>query len=434
MVDFSIDRFKEVLPRFVELAGRKLWTKRIAHLRDELAESPFRAKIVLDYHLLELLIDDHLAGTLDDWRLMPKDLAALHFASMVVHTHGQLAPIGQRQIEGRLRDALQSKTGFASLFLEVDVARRLLDSGYRVEFSDMEGKARYDLRFRQGGVEGEVECKSLSADAGRKIHRRDFYRFVDAVRGELAERLKMPLHEAIVVILNGRLPKDVSPQRELRSATKRVLAQPELRTVDGSFFSIRREACDRLVLEDGQPLTTEMELYDRFRREYGDGCHVSGAVLADRSCVVVVRSRQADDHSAPTLDAVRKAASQLSGSRPAFIAIQYDELTVEDLASLHVRRRAGLMSYYLFLKDGASHVNATYFSTYAGFVAGPDGVGVPAFAVPNPRPRFRVHPHDYSPFLGHIPDQEFARIVGVPIPAESISNVPVDSPADEESR
>jgi hypothetical protein len=41
-------------------------------------------------------------------------------------------------LKGRLRDSIKAKTGFAPLYLELDLAQRLMDGGYDVEFADME--------------------------------------------------------------------------------------------------------------------------------------------------------------------------------------------------------------------------------------------------------------------------------------------------------
>jgi len=347
--------------------------------------------------------------------LAPCDLVAFYFAQTVVHAHGQLTPKGKRQLEGRLRDSLQLPTGFSSVYLEIDVARRLLDAGYEVEFTDMDGVGRYDLRFWRGTTEGEVECKTLSTDAGRKIHRHDFYRFIDAVSAALAARLEAPVHEIILITLDGRMPGDDRGQNELRSATRQLLLHPGVTTLRGSFFSILRDGADGRIGGVGMPATQE-ELYAKCRRAYGDNCHVSGGFVDNRCCLIVVRSQQEDDHSAPQLEALRKAASQFSGTRPAFIAVQYDDVTVADLVLPHLRRRAGLLSYHLFLKTGASHVVATYFSAYGGLVVAPNGIGVPAFGVPNPQSRFPVRPSDYSPFMERIPDEEFACLVGAPDP------------------
>jgi hypothetical protein len=41
------------------------------------------------------------------------------------------------------------------------------------------GSARFDLLFSRHAFSGEVERKSLPANAGRQIHRKDFYQFMD---------------------------------------------------------------------------------------------------------------------------------------------------------------------------------------------------------------------------------------------------------------
>ncbi len=396
--------------QFVDLAGTAPWKKRITHLRQELDASPFRAKVVVDYNWLELVLGDHLdvvSGGSSGEPLAPEDLTALYFAQAVVHAHSRLTPRGQQQLQGRLRDSLQSQTGFSSLFLEIDVARRLLDAGYEVQFADMDGAARYDLRFWNGATEGEVECKTLSTDAGRKIHRHDFHRFVDAVSPALNVRLEARVREAIVVTLDSRLPGDDTAQNELRTAVRRVLLDPDTPAVRGSFFSIGREAC-ALGNDEVWLSATQQELYSKCREAYGENCHVSGGFSADGCCLLVVRSQREDDHSGPELEALKKAASQFSGTRPAFIAVQYDDISVADLALPHLRRRAGILSYALFSKDDASHVTATYFCAYHGMVVGQTGIGVPAFAVRNPQARFKLRASDYAPFLAHIPDDEFA--------------------------
>lgn len=428
MLDGDLQRVRESLPRFVELCDATMWSRRVTHLRRELDASPFRAKIVADYHWLEIVLgsERERVQVRDDpaGPVAREALAALYFAQTVVHAYEHLTVAGRRQLEGRLHDALQSDTGFSSLYLEMDVARRLLDAGYEVEFADMDRVAQYDLRFWNGTTEGEVECKSLSTDAGRKIHRRQFYRFIDAIADALTTRMSADVREVVVITLDGRLPADDAQQRELRTATATLLADGGRNELTGTFFTIAREEFDSNL--GREPTTTTDGFHARCRELYGENCHVSGGYSETGCCFIIVRSRREDDHSAPQLDALRKAASQFSGTRPGFIAVQFDDITVQDLLQPQLRRRAGLLSYYLFLKDRASHVAATCFSIYGGIAASEHGIGVPSFAVPNPEPRFSVRPSDYGPFLGHIPDDDFARLVGGPVPAESISWIPVD--------
>jgi hypothetical protein len=272
------------LPLFVALAGERLWNKRIAHLRRELGSSPFRAKVAGDYHWLETELSEQLqpVSTASEPPIPLDALAAMHFAQTVVAVHQRLTFAGKASLEGRIRDCLQATSGFASLYAEMDVARRLFDFGYDVEFSDLEGTARYDLRFAKGAAEGEVECKSLSADAGRKIHRRDFYRFMESLGPAIVDRINTGAKETILVTVNDRLPSDDHSQQLLRAATLGVLADAKAPEHNGSFFAVVRQPSR--VPPETATLNSDA-IYQTFKSEYGDYCHVSGAIVEGANCL-----------------------------------------------------------------------------------------------------------------------------------------------------
>jgi hypothetical protein len=101
--------------------------------------------------------------------------------------HESLGAVGQRVLKGRLLDGLN--TGFSGLFLELDLASMLLNADCEVGFPDFEGRANYDLDVISGGASLAIECKSISADAGRKIHRGDFYRFMSMIEKDLSSEV-----------------------------------------------------------------------------------------------------------------------------------------------------------------------------------------------------------------------------------------------------
>jgi hypothetical protein len=207
-----------------------------------------------------------------------------------------------------------------------------------------------------------------------------------------------------------------------------MLAEPSLMRVQGDFFTIAREDLRHLTVAE---LPNAADFYQVCRTTYGENCHVSGAMTSDGGCLVVMRSSQEDDHSRPLLEALKKAAIQFSTTRPAFIAVQFDDIMPTDLLLPHLRRRVGLLSYYLFHGWGfsvevpATHVAATYFCPYRGLHASPKGIGTPAFTIINPKPRFHVAPGEYSPFLSGIEDTEFVRLLGVSPPTENLSFIPI---------
>lgn len=414
---------------FLALAGPDAWRKRAVQLARDAGKSPFLEKIVSDYHWLELALSEQLArqemvSRFVHEHISLETLAAMRFAQMVVEVHRRSSPAGQAALSGRIRHALTAETGFASLYLEMDTARRLMEASFDVEFSDLEGLARYDVRFWKGDVEGEVECKSLSTDAGRKIHRKHFYRFMDAIGPQIVRRVEGGANEVLLITLTDRLPSNSLQQGVLRKAMGRMLAQPALETVQEDFFCIQRENFSEGL--DSASRGNTKEFYRVCRQTYGDNCHVSGVTMPDRVCLIVMRSSSEDDHSRPLLGALREAASQFSKTRPAFIALQFDDISPSDLLLTHLRRRVGILSYALFHRYGASHVGATYFCPYAGLAASTKGIGAPAVAIPNPAAKFPLAPSDYSPFLASMPDGEFAELLGGSPPSESLSYIPFD--------
>lgn len=141
---------------------------------------------------------------------------------------------------------------------------------------------------------------------------------------------------------------------------------------------------------------------------------------------MILRSEREDDTSKPLLEAMRKAADQVTRNGPSFIAVQFQDIEPIDLLLKHLRRRMGVLSYALFGHYGADHVNAVYFCGYSAIVLKEGLVGTPAFAVPNPKPRFALRPEAASPYLKHIEDADFAAAIGAPAPKEDISYIEVE--------
>jgi hypothetical protein len=64
---------------------------------------------------------------------------------------------------------------------------------------------------------------------------------------------------------------------------------------------------------------------------YGENVHVAGPMPEAGRCLVVMRSEMEDDTSKAWLEAMEKAATQFSGSRPGFIAVQFNDLATDEL-------------------------------------------------------------------------------------------------------
>ncbi|MBU2147067.1 MAG: hypothetical protein KKD02_12045 [Alphaproteobacteria bacterium] len=421
--------------RFVEVVGRDRWSKRLDQLDIDQRKSFFSWKIVADYHWLEMAIGFQADVLEKEGRLLPElidrlILAALNFAATTVEVYSQLSPAGKLVLEGRLRDAIKAETGFASLYLEIDLAQRLMDDDYDVQFPDMEGTARFDLLFSRGTFAAEVECKSLSVDAGRQIHRKDFYRLMETIAPILTKYTDLKRQELVIVSLASRLPSNTAHQTRLFQATASILQDGSPSIVEGPDFRLERRPCAEFLAR--APFSDQKALFRACCAEFGPNIHVSGGVSEDSGCLVVMRSEREDDTSKPMLGAMRKAAEQFSAQRPAFIAIQEHGIEAADLMLPHVRRRAAVLSCALFEHYGAAHVNATYVTGFGAAVLRHGYVGTPAFAIPNMNPRFPISAANAAPFLVHLSDQDYAAAIGAPLPAPNISFLPFDPKYDND--
>jgi hypothetical protein len=226
----------------------------------------------------------------------------------------------------------------------------------------------------------------------------------------------------LLITLKDRLSSNVADQAELRQAAAKMLRSTASSTLDGSHFQMVRKPYGD-TLGDASP-RDEKQLYAACTKMFGHNTHVAGGMSETGGCLIVMRSEREDDTSKPLLEAMRKAATQFSGGHPAFIAMQIHGISAPDLMLPHLRRRAGILSYALYGHYGADHVNATYICGFASAVYRDGQLGSPAFAIPNPRPRFAVEPQDAAPFLVSISDADYADAIGAPLPQPNISDIP----------
>jgi len=271
------DDWAIALTQFMSLLDDRRWPRRVGQLIADAERSPYGAKIVTDYHWLEVELWAQSAVVAETGELPPppvalRAVAALIFASTAVDLHGSLSAAGQRVLKGRLLDGLN--TGFAGLFLELDLASMLLDAGCEVGFPDFEGRANYDLDVMCSGTALAVECKSVSVDAGRKIRRTDFYRFMSTIERDLANRSRGQA-EIVVVTMTDRFPAHLEQQRGIAQTVLKVIDGPEDRVYRRASYSVYRESISRLIADMNN---READMSKALRERFGGNCHVAGAL------------------------------------------------------------------------------------------------------------------------------------------------------------
>jgi hypothetical protein len=92
------------LPPFLELVGAERWEKRTAQLSKAAIDSPLQAKIIADYHWLEVILSRHIGVCETDGNATPSQitvelLSALYFVQTVLSVHSSLSPAGRKILE-----------------------------------------------------------------------------------------------------------------------------------------------------------------------------------------------------------------------------------------------------------------------------------------------------------------------------------------------
>jgi hypothetical protein len=150
----------------------------------------------------------------------------------------------------------------------------------------------------------------------------------------------------------------------------------------------------------------------------GGNCHLAGPISGNGGCLIVVRSKREDDPSRAQLDALKKAASQLSGTVPGFIAVQHEEVGPQDLAKRPLRRKAAILARALFIAEAGKTIAAIHHSAYDGFHSAHGIIARPAFVFWNPN--FTVSPAGF-PFASGMPNSDFAWLLDLD-PADAEPN------------
>lgn len=364
----DIGRLQAYLPRFVALIGVKAWDKRATTLLQQACGTAFQSYVVERYHWLELELA-HLrkwrqkAGSLSPRMESAASTSALRFAAACVEIDARLNPRGRAELRGRLRDALKADSGFAPLYIEVLHAAALSTHGFEVGLPDLEKRARYDIECDGNGVVFTIECKHITADAGRRIHQKDFYRILH----ELFDTLVPPGSEQavpaiILITLDDRLPAADTKRRELAGAVRQIVGEPLGTKVLGSFFDVAKLSYAANFGFD--PITDRTLFSERVQELFGANCHAVTTADRHAGLTVVMRSLVEDDHTKPQLEALKAAARQLPTDETAFVAVQLDDLDFSELLYPHVAERLQMIANYFFATRDSAHIGAVVFSAY----------------------------------------------------------------------
>lgn len=283
----------------------------------------------------------------------------------------------------RVRNAFSSSEQMHGLRLELQAATHFARREQRVAWHRVKNEGSFDLLVEDLGPSGlEVECKSISENKGRRIHRRDALEFWGELWRDVAGVAKN-LHSGLAVVLTvpNRLPVDALE----RAALAREVVT---RFVAGSGATLGGGA--KVRIEPFDPAKIEA-VKDKGREEWRKAIDTATGT-ANREAAVyrtpaggmlafVMQSAVEDDvldQVFATLD--DSAARQFTRKRAALFWVALQGIDADQLVSVHEQDndlgeqptplRLGVSN---FLNRAPGHIIGVVFSSRSGLLPAVDG-------------------------------------------------------------
>lgn len=356
MVHFSTDLDPAGLPATLRLmtgiVDWRTWQRRIESLRLGSNANPYWQHYLHERHGLELAFGDVRRYRMTTGRCpwpprTPEEYRLYSFLATAVRVYPRLSERAQARFAGALRSALEKEFGLGPLAFEMKVAAHLMSRGFDVNFHDLESGGGYDFLASRDGFEAEVECKHVSADIGRQIHRRKLHDLGGALF-QTKDRDGCPANSGrlLRVMLPGRLSGNKEQQQALIERIAAVVSG-EAESIDDPVCAVSAEPFalqDSLFSAERGNNVTMKDIERYLSGAHGiENAHVLMNWRPGQGAVIVlVQSRKPDR----VLDEMFKrlktdAKRQFSEKLPALLCVHIADLTQQQLRELAELDRTG---------------------------------------------------------------------------------------------
>lgn len=356
---FSTDLDPAELPatvrRMTAIVGWRNWEKRIHALQSELSSNPLWQGFLLDRYGLELAYA-HVYRRLRTtgrcpWPPVSAEQYRLYsFFAAAVRVYDRLSADGQARLTGQIRSGLEKEFGLGPVAFEMKMIAHLMSRGLDVQFHDLGFGGGYDFLAISGSTKFEVECKHISADIGRQIHRGDLYDLGDVLRPVMTQAVDQAIDGRLLqVTLPEKLTRNKDQQPDLINRIESVLSgkvadvNDHVCAVSAQPFSLQESP---FAAERGHDLTMP-HIEDYLKEAFNiENAHAlvhwrpgHGAVL------VVFKSTKPDRVLAGILKRLKDDAKrQFSGNLPAILCVHLADLTEAQLRDLANAEQAGTVT------------------------------------------------------------------------------------------
>ena len=262
------------------------------------------------------------------------------FAFMLTEVFKRIGPQAQDRLRGMLLSGLKKEYGLGPIAYEMRTAAHLMSRGFSVFFHDLECGGGFDFLATSETSNLEIECKYISADFGRKLHRQHVYNLGGILFPNMKEHVDERREGMLLrVTIGDRLTSDNTQQSLIRDRVHSVLFFSQNSCGDDQCFVTAEPFAIK-----GSPFSSDTMnmgttyVYDEVQRFFDlKNEHMLLYWCPNVSAVVISLKSAKPDRITQTMVKRSKedAKAQFTGTRPAFLLLHLDDVSDDQLLELH---------------------------------------------------------------------------------------------------
>jgi hypothetical protein len=344
--------------RFLDNFGRKNWERKIAKIH---ALPAFRSPSPNTYRNY-LANRNPLTRDIEVYLNIDREgkLLQKHLTLELMKTCGHLKIINalfhqcETSVSDKIKSILLDDETVRSFLFELEISTHFFACGLDVQLVDLQGLGTFDLLVSDGKSELEVECKTKSADAGRKITRHNFYLLCDVLAVALSSRLTQSF--AVFFKCDGRLSGRQDLFYKVADQIERCTVEGQNQgKVDTLSFEIRSLSPDIKI-------RTHEEAAAALAPHWSPDAHYF-VLSGGQTLILGCESTDRDRVLKAIYEDLKHGAGQLSGTRPAILACQLEDIDDENWSELRGETGLAAMSGRLLGSSERRHVNFVVYSS-----------------------------------------------------------------------
>lgn len=334
----------EIYKRFADAVGENYWRDRVALLKQNIKGNRFlvdhiRSENSIAYQLEDLRVLTLKFGTVPFWEFTNKAIyPAVSFAAQVLAIMDASPKQFVEQLKRRIHGALKNPEDMRALLLELSAATHFARRGLKISWPEMTKIGTFDLLIENLGPKGmEVECKSISTNKGRKVHKQEVLEFYGLLWPHLeAARRGLQSGLSVVLTVPDRIPKEYKSRAELaKQVGKQIICGQSATLSDGSSLRIADFDVGRLgFIPDRLNPNETRTVIDEISYTHNQETMVIGT-KAGGALAFTVQSAKDDTLIKAIFDTLSKSArNQLTGTRGGMFLVELFGLDGEQLISI----------------------------------------------------------------------------------------------------